>query len=32
MPIIRGLTGDRIVVLQDGQRTSDLAASAPDHG
>lgn len=32
MPIIRGLTGDRIVVLQDGQRTADLAASAPDHG
>lgn len=32
MPVIRGLTGDRIVVLQDGQRASDLAASAPDHG
>lgn len=32
MPIIRGLTGDRIVVLHDGQRTADLASSASDHG
>ncbi|MBL8958294.1 MAG: TonB-dependent receptor plug domain-containing protein, partial [Gemmatimonadetes bacterium] len=32
MPIIRGLTGDRIVVLQDGQRAADLAATASDHG
>jgi iron complex outermembrane receptor protein len=32
MPIIRGLTGDRIVILQDGQRAGDLASSAPDHG
>jgi len=32
MPVIRGLTGERIVVLQDGQRAGDLAASAPDHG
>lgn len=30
-PIIRGLTGDRILMLQDGQRTSDLAGSATDH-
>ena len=32
MPVIRGLTGERIVVLHDGQRAGDLAASAPDHG
>lgn len=32
MPIMRGLTGDRILVLQDGQRTADLAGSADDHG
>ncbi|HEX2090772.1 MAG TPA: TonB-dependent receptor [Longimicrobiaceae bacterium] len=31
-PIIRGLTGDRILVLQDGQRTADLSGSADDHG
>lgn len=32
MPVIRGLTGERIVVLHDGQRAGDLAGSAPDHG
>ncbi|HEX6068371.1 MAG TPA: TonB-dependent receptor [Longimicrobiaceae bacterium] len=32
MPVIRGLTGDRVLVLQDGQRTADLAGSANDHG
>ncbi|HSJ09375.1 MAG TPA: TonB-dependent receptor [Longimicrobiales bacterium] len=32
MPVMRGLTGDRVLVLQDGQRTSDLAGSADDHG
>lgn len=31
-PIIRGLEGDRILVLQDGQRSGDLSSSAPDHG
>ncbi|MEX2180809.1 MAG: TonB-dependent receptor plug domain-containing protein, partial [Gemmatimonadaceae bacterium] len=31
MPVIRGLTGDRILVLQDGERSGDLAASASDH-
>lgn len=31
MPVIRGLTGDRILVLQDGERTGDLAASSADH-
>jgi iron complex outermembrane recepter protein len=32
MPVVRGLTGDRVLVLQDGQRTADLAGSADDHG
>jgi iron complex outermembrane recepter protein len=32
MPVMRGLTGDRILVLQDGQRTADLSGSADDHG
>lgn len=32
MPIVRGLTGDRVLVLQDGQRSADLAGSADDHG
>lgn len=32
MPVMRGLTGDRILVLQNGQRTADLAGSADDHG
>jgi len=32
MPVIRGLTGERIVVLHDGQRAGDLAGSAADHG
>ena len=32
MPVIRGLTGDRILVLQDGERAGDLASSAADHG
>jgi iron complex outermembrane receptor protein len=31
MPVIRGLTGDRILVLQNGGRTGDLSSSAPDH-
>lgn len=30
-PVIRGLQGDRILVLQDGQRTGDLSSAAPDH-
>lgn len=30
-PVIRGLTGDRILVLQDGQRAGDLSSSASDH-
>lgn len=32
MPVIRGLTDDRIIVLENGERSGDLAASAPDHG
>lgn len=31
MPVMRGLTGDRILILQDGQRASDLSGSATDH-
>lgn len=31
MPVLRGLTGDRILILQDGQRVSDLSGSADDH-
>lgn len=30
-PVVRGLTGDRVLVLQDGQRAGDLAGSADDH-
>jgi iron complex outermembrane receptor protein len=30
-PVIRGLTGDRVLVLEDGQRTGDIATTAPDH-
>jgi iron complex outermembrane receptor protein len=31
-PVLRGLTGDRVLVLQDGQRSADLSGSADDHG
>jgi iron complex outermembrane recepter protein len=30
-PVVRGLTGDRVVLMQDGHRTADLAGSAEDH-
>jgi iron complex outermembrane receptor protein len=30
-PIIRGLGGDRILVLEDGQRTGDMSAMSSDH-
>ncbi len=30
-PVIRGLGGDRILLLEDGQRVGDLSATAPDH-
>jgi iron complex outermembrane receptor protein len=31
-PVIRGLQGERVLVLQDGDRASDLSSAAPDHG
>lgn len=31
-PVIRGLTGERILVLQEGQRAGDLASTSSDHG
>jgi iron complex outermembrane receptor protein len=30
-PVIRGLQGDRILILQNGERAGDLASAAPDH-
>jgi iron complex outermembrane recepter protein len=30
-PVIRGLDGDRILVLENGERMGDLAETAPDH-
>ncbi len=30
-PVIRGLTGERVLVLQDGDRTGDLSSAAVDH-
>lgn len=30
-PVIRGMGGDRVLVLEDGQRTGDLAGTAADH-
>jgi iron complex outermembrane recepter protein len=30
-PVLRGMTGDRILILQDGQRVADLSGSADDH-
>lgn len=30
-PVIRGLSGDRVLVLEDGQRTGDLSTTSPDH-
>jgi iron complex outermembrane recepter protein len=30
-PVIRGMGGDRVLVLEDGQRTGDLASTAADH-
>jgi iron complex outermembrane receptor protein len=31
-PIIRGLDGDRVSVLEDGQRMGDLSSQSGDHG
>ncbi|MFP4624696.1 MAG: TonB-dependent receptor [Gemmatimonadota bacterium] len=30
-PVIRGLSGDRILVLEDGERVGDVSATSPDH-
>ncbi len=30
-PVIRGLTGERILVLENGDRTADLSAASSDH-
>jgi iron complex outermembrane receptor protein len=30
-PVIRGLEGDRVLILQDGQRTGDLSMQSADH-
>ncbi len=31
-PVIRGLDGDRVQILQDGQRPGDLSSQSGDHG
>jgi iron complex outermembrane receptor protein len=31
-PVIRGLDGDRVIVLEDGQRTGDVSSQSGDHG
>ena len=31
-PVIRGLDGDRVVVLEDGQRIGDISSQSGDHG
>lgn len=31
-PVIRGLSGERVLVLQDGQRAADLSSTSSDHG
>jgi iron complex outermembrane receptor protein len=30
-PVIRGLSGERVLVLQDGERAGDLSATSADH-
>jgi len=30
-PVIRGLDGDRVLILEDGQRTGDLSSQSGDH-
>src|SRR5699024_10159932 len=30
-PVIRGLSGDRVLILQDGERTGDVSSTAADH-
>ena len=31
-PVVRGLDGDRVQILQDGQRMGDLSSQSADHG
>ncbi len=31
-PVIRGLDGDRVLILEDGMRTGDLSSQSGDHG
>lgn len=31
-PVIRGLDGDRVLILEDGQRLGDLSSQSGDHG
>lgn len=31
-PVIRGLSGDRVLILEDGQRTGDVSSQSADHG
>ena len=31
-PVIRGLSGDRVLILEDGQRTGDVSSQSGDHG
>lgn len=31
-PVIRGLDGDRVLILEDGQRAGDLSSQSGDHG
>lgn len=30
-PVIRGLSGDRVLISEDGNKTNDLSATSPDH-
>lgn len=30
-PVFRGMTGDRILITEDGAKTNDLSATSPDH-
>ncbi|MCB2203957.1 TonB-dependent receptor [bacterium] len=30
-PVIRGLGGDRVLITEDGNKTTDLSATSPDH-
>lgn len=30
-PVIRGLSGDRVMIAEDGSKTTDLSATSPDH-